>query len=184
MLPRGRYRSSPCQPSYFYHDLKESDDRNAQLIPLSGKCLSLGEPSPAAKNSFIDTIIRPAFEAKPFQRIVFIDHVRSGASIEDLIELLKQEGVISATTAPSVLNLAYKNYQPQSRKDPAIDWLPDIVVGNSDVDFERLDRGQVGRLLPYYPREVWEFDWHIVPNPDQQIGDAIIRTISTQYLPG
>ena len=77
-----------------------------------------------------------------------------------------------------MINLAYKNLYANH-----ISWALDIItlavipVGETDEDFERLDLGLVGRLLPYYSKELWVYDWREVPTPDEKWRDNNLRLI-------
>ena len=169
--------------SYFYHAFSAADDRNVHLIPLSGRCYLGGAPSRAAETSYSQTILAPAFASKRHGRVVLIDHVRKGDSIDHFIGLLRALNLLA--TPPSVIRLAYAGAlaedQPRASSSFQI-WLDPVVVGHAYQDLERLDLGHVGRILPYYPREVWETDWHLVPNPDRPYADAIVRAIKASRI--
>ncbi|KAL9635270.1 MAG: hypothetical protein Q9164_003567 [Protoblastenia rupestris] len=167
--------------SYFYHTIKAADNLNAHLIPYSGDPLNpnYGALTPTQERSFADSILRPAFTAKPsYKRLILISHLRTGQSIDSLITILEDANLIPQNSNPYVINLAYRDlYKNEICRARKVTTLAVIPVGDQDDDFERLDLGWVGRLVPYYSKELWGFEWKRVPNPDLRWVENSVKLI-------
>ncbi|KAI9678196.1 MAG: hypothetical protein M1817_006141 [Caeruleum heppii] len=164
--------------SYFYYAFKPTDNRNVHLIPLSGQCYYRGtSPTPSNLAAYRRRILDPAFATrKPGSRVILVDHVRSGISIDNFVEALDRSGVYADEAL--LINLAYPHLT-KNHVSGAFDvtYLATFPVGWHDDHFARFDEGFVGRLLPYYARELWGSDWREVPNPDQRFAQNTIDLI-------
>lgn len=161
--------------SYFYYAFGAGDNRQAQLIPYSGKPYSNGrQPSRAQLDAFANSILRPAFAGKSFGRVVIVDHARSGASLTGFVRVLAETGVF--TGKPFFVDLAYSGPRNSDfdAADSGVKLLGRVAVGDKPDVFGRFDLGQVGRILPTYPLEIWETPISQVANPDAAAGQQII----------
>ena len=147
-----------------------------RLIPISGKCWTPRPPKAVAMHSFRDNVLRPAFQGSTHDRVILVDHSRSGDSIDDLAYMMKQLRLVD--TKPLYINLAYADsHRYGVLHESHLTLLKRLVVGQTDEDFRRFDLGKFGRILPFYPREIWETHWRDVPNADAEVGAAIVRMI-------
>ncbi|KAI9675582.1 MAG: hypothetical protein M1817_000948 [Caeruleum heppii] len=170
--------------SYFYYAFGPEDPRQVALIPYSGKPYSQGRfPTPVQLESFKNRYLKPAFNQREFERVIIIDHARTGQSVADFVRVLKEANVYDGK--PFLIDLAYRTYDYDAYVDDdrVITQIAKIRVGTApfrNAGLERLDLGQVGRILPYYPAVLWETPYEQVPNADGGMAVQIIEMIEDE----
>ncbi|KAI9815374.1 MAG: hypothetical protein M1832_005513 [Thelocarpon impressellum] len=178
--------------AYFYYSFKPEDDRNVHLIPLSGSCMerSYTESAPVAK--YKAHILDPAFKPGRFDRLVLIDYMYSGKGLLQFTMLLSSLGFLHRKYVkdmnPYLINLAYPpdDVFPGIARaaryktniiEAQVKVLKEVVIGQDRATLHKFIEGNFGRILPSYPRSVWQYPLHEVPNADREVGESIVRQI-------
>ncbi|MCJ1403212.1 hypothetical protein MMC11_006435 [Xylographa trunciseda] len=131
--------------------------------------------------NFANTVLRPIFSNEALMptkagRIIFVDHARTGQSINSLsAEIENNDLVPFGDHRLKFLNLLYKT----KHSPPVILWgatlLANILV--DDEQMERLDLGTVGRVAPWYCSLYWEDNWEDIPYPDKPGAQGILDQV-------
>ncbi|KAI9814284.1 MAG: hypothetical protein M1832_005924 [Thelocarpon impressellum] len=183
--------------AYFYYSFKPADDRNVHLIPLSGKCMDSGYTDAAPLAKYKAEILVPAFKPGNFDRLILIDHVMTGESLRDFTKLLSSLGFLNKgyfeKLTPYVINLAYSRDLEDAFPggiprfqdnviESKVKILKELTVGPGIEPLFRFDQAKFGRILPSYPRMVWQHSIHDIPNADREVGESIVRQIMADRI--
>ena len=112
-------------------------------------------------------------------RIIFIDHARTGQSINTLSVDIQDNNLVPHTDSRlRFINLLYKT----KHVPPFYVWGAPLManIPVEDAQMERLDLATVGRVTPYYCSLYWEDNWEEIPYPDKPGAQAILDQVSAR----
>ncbi|MCJ1377482.1 hypothetical protein MMC17_000577 [Xylographa soralifera] len=169
--------------------------RKVAFIPVSGLSggwmnvwtrSGLAKDTAAGNEHFANTILRPIFTDEALKptnagRIIFIDHARTGQTINALsLDVQDHDFVPFVDPRLRYINLLYKD----KHEPPFHVWgaplLANILV--EDARMARLDLATVGRVTPYYCSLYWEDNWEDIPYPDKPAAQGILRQIRARAV--
>ncbi|MCJ1282372.1 hypothetical protein MMC26_001695 [Xylographa opegraphella] len=169
--------------------------RKVAFIPVSGLGASwmttwtrsgVAKETDAGNANFLNTVLRPIFTDKSLMptnagRIIFIDHVRTGQTINALSVDIEEHNLIPFSDPRlRYINLVYKTQHEPPMNVWGARLLANIPV--EDAQMARLDLAQVGRITPYYCSLYWENNWEVIPYPDKLGAQRILDQVSARAV--
>ncbi|MCJ1436052.1 hypothetical protein MMC27_005430 [Xylographa pallens] len=167
--------------------------RKVAFIPVSGLGGSwrnvwtrsgVSTDTDAGNANFANTVLRPIFTDKALMptnagRIIFIDHARTGQSINALSTDIQDHDLVPfADPRLRYINLLYKTKHEPPLRIWSASLLANIPV--EDEQMARLDLATVGRVTPYYCSLYWEDNWEVIPYPDRPGSQGILDQVSAR----
>ncbi|KAI9802428.1 MAG: hypothetical protein M1825_002812 [Sarcosagium campestre] len=188
--------------SFFYYSFTQEDRRNVRLIPMSGNPFRSadtskspnpldpmissfsdhGPPPPkGALDSYTENVLKPAFSLgargifkQSPKRVVIVDASITGGAIRRFSKILALTGTWTGETAAIELK---RNAWPEAVDLGRVKPLGSIhFSGFDDFLFSFF-----GRIVPFYPANLWYWDPHEVPNADAKYVEENINTIQSMH---